>query len=66
METTGGYFYQQAGNSSRFVAIEFLSQIANERTCIRNIRMYVYIYEDLDLDDYGGSRFARLTRVVNV
>ena len=33
-----------AGNSSRFVAIEFLSQITNARTLIRNIRTYVYIY----------------------
>ena len=33
-----------AGNFSRFVAIEFLSQITNIRTHIRNIRTYVYIY----------------------
>ena len=32
-----------AGNSSRFVAIEFLSQITNTRTRIRNVRTYVYI-----------------------
>ena len=44
VETTGGYFYQWAGNSSRFVAIEFLSQIANARTRIRNVHTYVYIY----------------------
>ena len=43
-----------AGNSSRFVAIEFLSQITNARTRISNVRTYVrmyYIYENLDLDD---------------
>ena len=43
------------GNSSRFLAIEFLSQITNMRTRIRNVRTYVriytYIYENLDLDD---------------
>ena len=33
----------QAGNSSRFVAIEFLSQITKARKLIRNVRMYVYI-----------------------
>ena len=45
VETTGGYFYHtRAGNSSRFVAIEFLSQITNTRTRIRNIRTYVYIH----------------------
>ena len=33
-----------AGNSSRFVAIEFLSQITNTRTRIRNVRTYIYIY----------------------
>ena len=32
-----------AGNSSCFVAIEFLSQITNARTRIRNVRTYVYI-----------------------
>ena len=32
----------RAGNSSRFVAIEFLSQITNTRTRIRNVRTYVY------------------------
>ena len=43
----------RAGNSSRFVAIEFLSQITNTRTRIRNVRTYVrmYTYENLDLDD---------------
>ena len=45
VETTGGYFYHWAGNSSRFVAIEFLSKIANARTRIRNVRTYVYIFE---------------------
>ena len=43
------------GNSSHFLAIEFLSQITNTRTRIRNVRTYVrvytYIYENLDLDD---------------
>ena len=35
-----------------FVAIEFLSQITNTRTRIRNvICIYTYIYENLDLDD---------------
>ena len=34
----------RAGNSFRFVVIEFLSQIANTRTRIRNVRTYVYIY----------------------
>ena len=38
--------------------IEFLSQITNTRMRIRNIRTYVriytYIYENLDLDDKGG------------
>ena len=43
METTGGYFYHPAGNSSRFVAIEFLSQITNTRMRIRNVRTYIYI-----------------------
>ena len=33
-----------AGNSSRFVAIEFLSQITNARTRIRNVRTYVCIH----------------------
>ena len=33
-ETTGGYFYHPVGNSSRFVAIEFLSQITNARTLL--------------------------------
>ena len=37
VETTGGCFYHPAGNSSRFVAIEFLSQITNTRTRIRNV-----------------------------
>ena len=27
-----------------FVAIEFLSQITNTRTCIRNVRTYTYTY----------------------
>ena len=45
VETTGGYFYHLGGNSSRFVAIEFLSQITNARTRIRNVRTYVYIIE---------------------
>ena len=51
----------RAGNSSRSVAIEFLSQIINARTRIRNVHtyVYIYIYENLDLDDWGGSRFAR-------
>ena len=40
VETTGGYFYHPAGNSSRFVAIEFLSQITNKRTRIRNVCTY--------------------------
>ena len=44
METTGGYFYHPAGNSSRFVAIEFLSQITNTRTRIRNVRTNVRMY----------------------
>ena len=44
VETTGGYFYHPAGNSSRFVAIEFLSQITNKRTRIRNVRTYVRMY----------------------
>ena len=44
VETTGGYFYHPAGNSSLFVAIEFLSQITNTRTHIRNVRTYIYIY----------------------
>ena len=44
VETTGGYFYHPARNSSRFVAIEFLSQITNTRTRIRNVRTYIYIY----------------------
>ena len=39
----------RAGNSSRFVAIEFLSQITNTHMCIRNVRTYTYI------DDYGGG-----------
>ena len=30
----------RAGNSSRFIAIEFLSQITNTRTGIRNVRTY--------------------------
>ena len=34
----------RAGNSSRFVAIEFLSQITNMRTRIRNVHTYIYIY----------------------
>ena len=57
VETTGGYFYHPVGNSSRSVAIEFLSQITNTRTRIINVRTYVYIYtyiyiyENLDLDD---------------
>ena len=34
----------RAGNSSRFVAIEFLSQSTNTHTRIRNVRTYVYIY----------------------
>ena len=35
----------RAGNSSCFVlAIEFLSQITNTRTRIRNVRTYIYIY----------------------
>ena len=29
--------------SARFLAIEFLSQITNTRTRIRNVRMYTYI-----------------------
>ena len=33
----------RARNSSRFVAIEFLSQITNARTRIRNVRTYIYI-----------------------
>ena len=42
----------RAGNSSSFVAIEFLSQITNTRMRIRNIRMHTYIYiQNLDLDD---------------
>ena len=32
------------GNSSRFLAIEFLSQITNTRTRIRNVRTLVRIY----------------------
>ena len=41
----------RTGNSSRFLAIEFLSQITNTRTRIRNVRTYVRIYyENLDLD----------------
>ena len=40
VEKTGGYFYHRAGNSSRFVAIEFRSQITNTRTRIRNVRTY--------------------------
>ena len=44
VETTGGYFYHPAGNSSCFVAIEFLSQITNTRMRIRNVRTYIYIY----------------------
>ena len=53
VETTGGYFCGRIGNSSRFLAIEFLSQITNTRTRIRNVRTYVRIYtlyENLDLD----------------
>ena len=44
VETTGGYFYRPAGNSSCFVVIEFLSQITNTRMSIRNVRTYIYIY----------------------
>ena len=33
----------QAGNSSRFVAIEFLSQITNTRMRIKNVRTYIHI-----------------------
>ena len=44
VETTGGYFYHPARNSSRFLAIEYLSQITNTRTRIRNVRTYVRIY----------------------
>ena len=33
----------RAGNSSRFIAIEFLSQITNTRTHITNVRSYIYI-----------------------
>ena len=54
VETTGGYFYHPARNSSRFIAIEFLSQITNTRTRIRDVRTYIRIYtyyENLDLDD---------------
>ena len=34
----------RAGNSSRSVAIEYLSQITNMRTRIRNVRTYIYIF----------------------
>ena len=44
VETTGGYFYHPARNSSRFIAIEFLSQITNTRTRIRNVRTFTYIH----------------------
>ena len=40
VETTGGYFYRPAGNSSYFVAIEFLSQITNTRMSIKNVGKY--------------------------
>ena len=56
VETTGGYFYHPGRKFFPFVAIEFLSQITNMRTRIRNVRtyIYIYIYENLDLDDQGG------------
>ena len=42
----------RAGNSSRFVAIEFLSQIITSARVLETyVRMYTYIYENLDLDD---------------
>ena len=50
----------------RFLALEFLSQNTNTRMLFRNVRMYTYMYtytyiyiQNLDLDDGGGSRFAR-------
>ena len=58
VETTEGYFYHPVGNSSRFVAIEFLSQITNTRTCIRNVRTYVYIGE------CGSTLYVGLSRIV--
>ena len=33
----------RSGNSSRFIAIEFLSHITNTRTRIRNVRTYIHI-----------------------
>ena len=39
----------RARNSSRFVAIEFLSQITNTRMRIRNIRTYVCILSNSPL-----------------
>ena len=34
--------FYQAGNSTCFVAIEFLSQITNMRTRFRNVRTYIH------------------------
>ena len=52
METTGGYFYHGRKFFLFLIAKEFLSQIADTRTRIRNVRTYVYVYnnENLDLD----------------
>ena len=36
----------QAGNSFRFIAIEFLSQITNTRMRIRNVRTYYILFHE--------------------
>ena len=50
VETTGGYFYHPAGNSSHFVAIEFelnfyRKSLTHARVVETYVRIYTYIWK---------------------
>ena len=67
VETTGSYFYHPAGNSSRFVAIEFLShitkacfticRIATSRATSRKSRINFYSSDVVQMSRDSWERF---------
>ena len=58
METLEATSTTRAGNSSRSVAIEFLSQITNTRTRIRNVRTYIYTHMLVDAKKIKNKKVA--------
>ena len=65
VETTGGYIYHRAGNSSRFVAIEFLSQ--NTQTLILTCACVLETLVRSDIAIIGErAKRARLSQVCSI